>query len=134
VLKSRPTGKETCDGFASRWTRDYPRPRASTNKHNAERVQRFAKDFKGVKLSDVDRPAAREWDMRHPANLAAVRAMFGDAMRDGLVTANPFSELRLPGSRGRKDHVARTEAELVVGTERVGALVEASDRGLVAEG
>jgi integrase len=113
LLKTRPTGKETCDAFAERWIRDYPRPRASTNSHNAERVKRFAKDFEGAKLTDLDRPAAREWALRHPSNLSAVRAMFGDAMRDGLVAANPFSELRLPGSRGRKDLVALTEVELV---------------------
>jgi integrase len=113
LLKSRPTGRETCDAFALRWTRDYPRPRASTNVHNAERVKRFGKDFKGVKLSAVDRPAARAWAMKHRGNLPAVRAMFGDAMRDGLIDANPFAELRLPGSRGRKDLVALTERELV---------------------
>jgi hypothetical protein len=39
--------------------------------------------------------------------------MLGDAMRDGLIEINPFAELRLPGSRGRKDLVALTEAELV---------------------
>ncbi len=55
-MKRRPSGRETCDDFAERWTRDYPRPRASTNKHNAERVKRFAEDFKGVKLAAVDRP------------------------------------------------------------------------------
>ena len=38
--------------------------------------------------------------------------MFGDAVRDGLIQANPFANLRLPGSRGRKDIVAPTEREL----------------------
>jgi integrase len=111
-LKSRPTGREMCDDFASRWTRDYPRPRASTNLHNGERVKRFADDFKGVRLADVDRPAARDWALRHKSNHAAVRAMYGDAMRDGLVEINPFAGLRLPGSRGRKDIIALTESEL----------------------
>lgn len=112
LLKATPTGHETCDQLANRWTTDYPRPRASTNRHNAERVKRFAKDFKGIKLTAIDRPAARAWAMKHKSNLPAVRAMFGDAMRDGLVDANPFAELRLPGSRGRKDLVALTEPEL----------------------
>jgi integrase len=91
---------------------DYPRPRASTNKHNGERVRRFAADFKGIRLADVDRPAARAWALKHPSNLGAVRAMFGDALRDGLVDINPFSNLRLPASRGRKHIVALTESEL----------------------
>lgn len=111
-VKLRPSGRETCDGFAERWTRDYPRPRASTNKHNAERVKRFAEDFKGVKLSQLDRPAARAWAMKNKGNHSAVRAMFGDAVRDGLIQANPFANLRLPGSRGRKDIAALTEREL----------------------
>ena len=37
-VRARPAGRETCDQFAERWTRDYPRPRASTNQHNNERV------------------------------------------------------------------------------------------------
>jgi integrase len=112
-LRTRATGSETCDSFAERWTADYPRPRGSTNKHNAERVKVFAKDFAGIKLSSVDRPAAREWAMKHRSNHPAVRAMFADAMRDGLIDLNPFAELRLPGSRGRKDLVTLTEVELV---------------------
>jgi integrase len=111
-LRNRATGSEGCDEFAERWTRDYPRPRASTNQTHSEHVRAFSKDFKGVKLSAVDRPTARTWALKHRSDLAAVRAMFGDALRDGLVDLNPFAELRLPGSRGRKDLVALTESEL----------------------
>ena len=39
--------------------------------------------------------------------------MFGDAVRDGLTPINPFAELRLPGSRGRKDIEVLMEDELV---------------------
>jgi integrase len=111
-VRTRPAGRETCDQFAERWTRDYPRPRASTNQHNGERLRQFIKDFRGVKLTEVDRPTARRWAMKHPSNLPAVRAMFGDAVRDGLVDMNPFAELRIAGSKGRKDLVALTEGEL----------------------
>lgn len=111
-LQGRPTGQETCDAFAARWTRDYPRPRESTNVTNAQGVKRFSRDFAGVKLADVDRPAARAWIVKHPSNLNAVRSMFGDARRDGLIEHNPFSDLRLPQSRGRRDIVALTEAQL----------------------
>ena len=111
-LRSHGTGRETCEKFAARWSTDYPRPRASTNLHNAERVRRFALDFKGVKLTEVDRPAARAWALKNQASLAAVRAMFGDAMRDGVIDLNPFANLRLPGSKGRKEIVALTEEQL----------------------
>lgn len=111
-LKARHTGRETCDQFAARWTRDYPRARVSTNVHNDERIRAFARDFKGVRLSEVDKPTARAWALKHPNNLAAVRAMFGDAVRDGLLETNPFANLRLPGSKGRKEIIALTESEL----------------------
>jgi integrase len=39
--------------------------------------------------------------------------MFSDAVRDGLIDINPFAQLRLPGSRGRKDLVALSEKELI---------------------
>ena len=112
-LRSKATGREACDKFAARWVKDYPRDRASTNKHNGERVKAFARDFKGVRLSELDRPAARAWALTHRSHVPAVRAMFSDALRDGLVSENPFTNLRLPGSRGRKDIVALTETELL---------------------
>lgn len=112
-LRTVGTSRETCDQFAARWITDYPRARKSTNKHYAERVKRFASDFKGVKLGDLDRPIARRWALANPSCLVAVRAMLGDAVRDGLLDQNPFANLRLPSSEGRKRIVALTEPELV---------------------
>jgi integrase len=111
-LRTRATGNETCDEFVARWMNDYPRPRQSTRRTHEEHTRRFAKDFEGVKLAAVDRPAARAWAIKHKSDIAAVRAMFGDALRDGLVDFNPFAELRIAKGRGRKDLVALTEAEL----------------------
>jgi integrase len=112
-LRTRATGNETCDEFAARWMRDFPRPRKSTLITNNQQVRRFSKDFKGVRLGDVARPAARTWALKHRSDLTTVRAMFGDALRDGLVDYNPFSELRIARGRGRKDIVALTEPQLV---------------------
>lgn len=112
-MRRKAASVETCDSFAARWTRDYPRPRESTNKHNLERVKAFGEDFKGIRLGDVDKPTARKWALSHRGNVPAVRAMFGDAERDGLIPANPFANLRLPGSKGRKNIVALTEPELI---------------------
>jgi integrase len=111
-LRAKATGRETCNRFAARWTTDYPRPRASTNRHNAERVKQFTRDFKDVRIGEIDRPAARAWALKNRSCLSAVRAMFGDAMRDGLIIDNPFTNLRLPGSAGRKNIVALAEQEL----------------------
>ena len=38
--------------------------------------------------------------------------MYADAMNDGLAEVNPFANLRLPGSEGRKRIVSLTEDEL----------------------
>ena len=111
-LRAQPVGRVTCDQFAARWMVDYPRPRASTMRTHSERVRRFARDFAGVRLADVDRPTARAWARHHPNDAPIVRTMYADALRDGLVLINPFAGLRLPQSRGRKDIVAITDLEL----------------------
>jgi integrase len=108
-----PTGSETCRQFAERWPVDYPRPRASTAIANRDRLKPFIRDLGHLKLTAVDRPTARAWALKNQAAHAAVRAMFSDALRDGLVDHNPFTNLRMPTSRGRADIVALTEPQLV---------------------
>jgi len=114
LSKPRGYGKETCQSFAERWVRDYPRPRASTNATNANAVRKFSEDarFHSLKLDDLDRRTAREWVMDNPSQHSALRAMFNDAVRDELCHANPFADLRLPQSRGRKDLVPITSEQL----------------------
>lgn len=110
--KPQPRTLETCDSFALRWPDAYPRPKQSTNTYNRERVKKFADDFKGVPLADVDRPRARAWALENRLRVSAVRAMFNDALDDELVLRNPFANLRLPQSRGRADIRALTEPEI----------------------
>lgn len=107
-----PANKETCEAFAARWIRDYPRPKASTNKHNAQVARAFGKHFGSKLLRDVQRIDARRWARDHLSYASTVRAMFTDAMDEGLVASNPFSNLRLPKSRGRKDIEVLSASEL----------------------
>lgn len=113
---SRPRSRrdETCDSFAERWVRDYPRSRDSTNRTNENAVRKFAEDpqFRGVKLDDLDRATARDWARNNPSRHSSVRAMFYDALNDELCSTNPFANLRLPLSRGRMDMTPITETEL----------------------
>lgn len=111
-LKASPTGRETIDTFGRRWVADYPRPRRSSNTSNAERIRPLMRDLGHVRLTDLTRPMARAWALKHRWAVPAARAMYADAMNDGLVDFNPFASLRLPGSEGRKRIVALTEAEL----------------------
>lgn len=96
-------GRETVASFAARWMGDYPRPRASTRKHNTERVQAFAAAHERRRMDSITIDEARRWANEHRAQLPALRAMFNDARRSGIVAANPFAGLGIERSRGRRD-------------------------------
>jgi integrase len=120
-LGSNATVAEFCD----RWLRDYARPSPSTQRSYRYAVQAFKAEFGRRRLDAIDRPEARAWVQRHPqSNARVVRAMYADAMRDGLVAANPFAGLRLQKPRGRKDLTALTEVQI---DELADAALEALD-------
>ena len=93
----------TVGEFAAAWTSLYPRPADSTNAHNAERVRKFAHEYDRTQLSRITADTARAWCLEHKGDHSALRAMFNDAKRSGFLFDNPFSDLRIPKSRGRKD-------------------------------
>jgi len=110
--KLRPAQDETVAQFTARWLRDFKRPRASTNRHNAYMVQPLAVELGGTKMGDISRRRAREWALGHPSSVPAVRAMFNDALDEEVVVVNPFANLRLSQKRGRKDLNALSVEEL----------------------
>jgi integrase len=107
-------GRMTCGEFAALWLGDYPRAAGATRRTYRYALKAFADEFARLRLSDLDRVTARGWALRHPqSNVRVVRAMFNDAINDGLHPGpNPFANLRLEQSRGRKDLIALTLAEL----------------------
>jgi len=107
-------GSEDCASFAERWVDDYARPAPASQRTNRYAVRGFIEDFRGTPLNAIDRPTARAWAQRNPvSNARVVRAMFTDAINDGLHPGpNPFANLRLEQPRGRKDLIALTEPEL----------------------
>lgn len=112
IKSVRGRQRETIDSFAERWMGDYPRARESTTRHYDERIKAFANEFTGRDLRSVDRVEARAWALKNRSRFQTVRAMYSDAVRDGLCDTNPFMDLRLEQSRGRKDLVVPTEGEL----------------------
>lgn len=110
----RPAGSrdETCDSFAARWARDYPRPSESTNKHNAEAVGKFGRDFAGRPLRSVTVEEGRAWGRSHPSGAREVRAMFNDAIADGIASVNPLAKMGADKTRGRHSIVVLTADEL----------------------
>lgn len=93
ALVTRVARTETVASFAARWTRDFPRPADSTNKHNSERIRAFAKAYGDKRLSSITRQQARAWALEHPAEHSSLRVMFSDALRDDLIYSNPFADL-----------------------------------------
>ena len=66
------TGREMVGSFAARWARDYPRPRASTNVHNAERVKPFGEAHDRRRMDSTTVEEARVWALRHPSQANGV--------------------------------------------------------------
>lgn len=107
-------GPETIGSFTERWARDFPRPAAGTNIHNAQMVQEFGKRFKDVRLSKFSGEQAYKFALEKPNDAIRVRTMFQDAVRfrvDGL-EKNPFEGIVIPKSRGRQDITVLTPQEL----------------------
>lgn len=107
-------GRITCGEFAKLWLDEYPRDAGATRRTYRYGLKAFADEFARVRLADLDRVTARGWALRHPqSNVRVVRAMFNDAINDGLHPGpNPFANLRLEQSRGRKDLTALTRDDL----------------------
>jgi hypothetical protein len=53
------TGRETVASFAARWPADYPRPRRSTNLHNAASVKPFAEAHEQRRIDSISVEDAR---------------------------------------------------------------------------
>lgn len=83
----------TADQWVAEWTTnpDFARPAKSTNESNAERVSKFATDFKGVRLVDITPQQAKEWAEQNAPRAAVVRAMLNDAKEHGVIPYNPLA-------------------------------------------
>ncbi len=97
------SGRETVGSFAARWMKDYPRHRESTRRHNSERVVAFAAEHERRRVDSITVDEARAWAHAHKSQLPALRAMFNDARRSGMIVVNPFAGLGIERSRGRRD-------------------------------
>jgi hypothetical protein len=80
--------------FAADWPYSHPRPTPETNHHYHGMVRAFAAEYRLHPLDGFPRAEAQRWGIAHPSAVRYVRAMFSDAVSDGLASANPFSGLR----------------------------------------
>lgn len=108
----RKSGGGTIESYAERWLELHPRQRESTMMHYRERLGVFVKRFGPRQLADINRVQAREWVLENRSAHGPVRAMYADAIRDGLISENPFANMRLQQSRGRRDIDVLSEQEV----------------------
>jgi integrase len=103
----------TIQDWSTVWLRDYARPAVSTRRNHRYAVERINADIGDLLLSRLDRPTARRLAQTWPQGTTKIaRTMLADALRDGVIAANPFSNLRLPQPKGRKDLHALREPEI----------------------
>ncbi len=103
----------TVEQWGRIWLTDYARDAAATRQVYAQAVKWITGAIGRLRLDELDRPAARRLANTWPRNTTAVaRTMWEDARRDGVCQENPWANLRLRQSRGRKDIVALTESEV----------------------
>lgn len=95
------------------WLSDYARDAPATRLVYRQAVARITKDLGARRLDAVSRVEARQWANRWPRNISAVaRTMWEDAKDGEVVRLNPWANMKLRQSRGRKDIIALTEPQL----------------------
>lgn len=120
--KPRGKAKVTVAEWAQSWPEQAHRARSEqTWRHYRERIGAFLTDFADRTLESFDRDEARQWVEAHPGNLTAVRAMFSDAEREGLIASNPFTRLGGQREEGQRTGVLSADEldELVTIAARV---------------
>lgn len=111
-LHRRLGDRLTVEQWARRWLELFPRGKESTDRHNAERVRAYTREFGDRMLPGVSPLEAREWAVANRSRVPAVRAMLNDACKVHVCQDNPFNGLRLERSKGRTQIRVLTGPEL----------------------
>lgn len=82
-----------CDELVHCFTTRWPRPSELSNRQYEHMSRDFGVQFAGIPLDEVTREAARAYANAHPSRTRFLRAIFNDAIRDGLCEENPFASL-----------------------------------------
>jgi integrase len=109
LIESEAAGTTLAE-FWHDWTTDplWLRPAESTNIHNKERTQKLVAVYGHRAIRSIGDDVVAEWlkGGKNLGTVAALRAMFNDAstaQAGRLVAVNPFANLGLRQSKGRKN-------------------------------
>lgn len=108
-----PSWAVTVEQFCARWLEDYARPAASSQRNYRYALAPFRREYGSRRLGSFTRPEAQRFATQVPyTTYRTVRTMYADALRDGIVSLNPFSGLRIPQPQGRRKLEVLTEAQV----------------------
>jgi hypothetical protein len=111
---ARQRRTSTIEAYVERYLDDYrERQKDSAYVTASSRLAPFRREFGHLPLEDgaVDRRAASDWAREHRWCVAAVVAMFNQAIADEELTRNPFKGLTRK-TRGRRDKIPLSDPEL----------------------
>jgi integrase len=109
----RRSSRLTVEDFCVQWLRDYARPAAATQRNQRYGLAAFRREYGGRRLDSIERPEAHRWARSVPYTAyRTVREMYADALRDGFVQINPFTQLRIPIPQGRRHIDVLTEDDV----------------------
>lgn len=90
---------ETCASYAADWLVRFPRKASSTNRLYSQAADRFAAHFGSQPFGAISRREARTWALGVPRNISKIiGTMYEDARNEGIVSENPFANLKIPAS------------------------------------
>lgn len=104
----------TCQELAQIWPSRWPRPSAQSNRQHAASVRGWGEENAEVSLENYRREMARNWGLAHPWQIKYLRAMWNDAVRDGLCAENPFSALRIAKPQKQRYFPSGDEVEALI--------------------
>src|SRR5215472_8224857 len=89
------------------WLSEYARPSGATRRSYGYSVRRIVRELGARDLASITRPEARRIANTWPDFTRRVAVtVWSDAVREGVCELNPWSNMRFPKSKGRKNLTA----------------------------
>lgn len=104
----------TADELARVHTERWPRPSELSNRQFRSSTRHWGEENAGIELNNYTREQAREYGLRYPSRIKFLRAMLNDAKRDGLVSENVFSALRITKPRRERYFPSEDEVQALI--------------------
>lgn len=103
AMEDRVTTGATIAQFAATWLVDFPRPKPGSNTTYRHQTAAYVEEFGARRMDSITVLEARRWALENKSRYPALRAMWNDARRVGIVTSNPWAGLGIQRPGGRRN-------------------------------